>query len=229
LTVDHPPHFGAVIVAAGASTRFQSGSKVLAQLNGRSVLHYSLDIFTKLGAAHIVVVLGPDSRAAGEALVQEYSPQIVTTCAGGDTRTDSVRAGLDALPPEIELVAVHDAARPLASEALARRVIDEASGTGAAVPAIPVADTVVEVGERPQVETVLDRSRLRAVQTPQAFRRDWLVRCLASAETFTDEGSAMVAAGYKVSVVDGDPLNMKITWPLDLAIAEAILRDRERG
>lgn len=227
MTADHLERFGAVIVAAGASTRFQSGCKVLAPLNGRPVLLYSLDLFQRIGAAHIVVVLGPESRGGGNALAQAYSPQIVTTCTGGATRTDSVRAGLKALPAGIEFVAVHDAARPLASDALLRRVIGEAADAGAVVPAIPVADTVVSISANERVETVLDRSLLRAVQTPQAFRRDWLERCLAGTATFTDEGSALMAAGYPVRVVEGDPLNMKITWPLDLAIAEVILRERE--
>lgn len=229
MTGDHRTAFGAIIVAAGASTRFQSGSKILAPLNGVPVLRYALELFTQLDASHIVVVLGSDTLKGGSDLVNGFGHRNLTTCSGGATRTDSVRAGLADFPSEVDLIAIHDAARPLATEALAMRIIARAARSGAAVPIVPVVDTIVSITDDGQVEAPLDRSQLRSVQTPQAFRRDWLERCLDGAAAYSDEGSALRAFGYPVSVVEGDPSNMKITWPGDLAIAEAILRQREGG
>ncbi|MEX2314906.1 MAG: 2-C-methyl-D-erythritol 4-phosphate cytidylyltransferase, partial [Thermomicrobiales bacterium] len=120
-------------------------------------------------------------------------------------------------------VVVHDAARPLVTAALAQRVIDAALASGAAVPVVPVSDTLHTVSPDGTLAATLDRSNLRAAQTPQVARRDWLEHACRVAAGTTDEGGLLTAAGYPVTLVDGDPGNLKITWPEDLALAEAIL------
>jgi 2-C-methyl-D-erythritol 4-phosphate cytidylyltransferase len=176
----------------------------------------------------LVLVLGPHTIERGMQLVATLGLPTIAVCVGGDTRAESVRRGIEALDEDITLVAVHDAARPLATRDLTRRVLAAARETGAAVPVIPVADTIHVPDDGGRIAQVLDRSRMRAAQTPQIARRDWLEAAYARADGRTDEGGLLFAAGYPVALVDGDPDNLKITWPRDLAIAEALLAERER-
>jgi 2-C-methyl-D-erythritol 4-phosphate cytidylyltransferase len=137
--------------------------------------------------------------------------------AGGGTRSDSVRRGLDVVPKNATIICVHDAARPFANEDDFARVISAvADGADGAVPAIPVADTIKVVDETGQVMRTPPRGSLRAVQTPQAFRADVLRRAHASLGEGTDDASLVEAEGGKVVVVDGDVLNRKITTRDDL-------------
>jgi 2-C-methyl-D-erythritol 4-phosphate cytidylyltransferase len=138
-----------------------------------------------------------------------------------------VRAGLAALTVACTHVAVHDAARPLVTATLVERVIKAALGDGAAVPVVPVGDTLHVISLEGTILSTPDRSGLRAAQTPQVARRDWLERAYRVADGTTDEGGLLHAAGYPVRLVDGDPTNLKITWPADLALAEALLATRE--
>jgi 2-C-methyl-D-erythritol 4-phosphate cytidylyltransferase len=131
-----------------------------------------------------------------------------------------VRAGLAAVPADVDVVLVHDAARPVPLPGVWHRVLDAIdAGADAAVPAIPVADTLREVGG-----STVDRSRFVAVQTPQAFRAAALRDAHAGEPEGTDDASLVEAAGGRVVVVDGDPANIKITTPLDLTIAEVLCR-----
>jgi 2-C-methyl-D-erythritol 4-phosphate cytidylyltransferase len=165
----------------------------------------------------VVVVVPPDEAWDG--------PPVAAAVAGGATRTDSVRAGLAAVPEGAEIVVVHDAARPLAPVTLFAAVIDAVrAGADGAVPALPVPDTVKRVAEG-RVVTTLDREGLVAVQTPQAFRADVLRAALAGGAQGTDDAALVEAAGGKVVVVPGDPLNLKITTPYDLARAGWIMRE----
>jgi 2-C-methyl-D-erythritol 4-phosphate cytidylyltransferase len=123
-------------------------------------------------------------------------------------------------------VAIHDAARPLVSAELFRRVFAAARRTGAAVPSVPLSDTVVTVDADGNVASTPDRETLRAVQTPQVARRDWLEHAFAEFCDGTDEGSLLVRAGYPVATVDGDASNIKLTRPFDLALAELLLGQR---
>jgi 2-C-methyl-D-erythritol 4-phosphate cytidylyltransferase/2-C-methyl-D-erythritol 2,4-cyclodiphosphate synthase len=147
---------------------------------------------------------------------------------GGATRQASVRAGLEALAPQKpDIVLVHDAARPFASAALVARAIDAAQKTGAAVPALPVTDTVKSVDRQGFVEATLDRKKLRTVQTPQAFAFAALLEAHRKAaalgrEDFTDDASLAEWAGMKVAVFDGEPGNIKITSADDFARVEAM-------
>jgi 2-C-methyl-D-erythritol 4-phosphate cytidylyltransferase len=219
-----PPAVGVVIVAAGSGVRFGDAGKALAPLAGRPLLTWSLSLFASLQEVReIVVVAGEHTIEQCRALISDRCLRDTKVVRGGQTRTDSVRAGVSALGREIEFVAVHDAARPLVSAPLVQRVIDAALITGAAVPAIPVSDTLHVVGPAETIASSPDRDSLRAAQTPQVARRDWLAHALQAAAGTTDEGALLHAAGYPVALVGGDPRNVKITWPADLALAEALL------
>ena len=143
--------------------------------------------------------------------------------AGGDTRSDSVRAGLDAVPETAGVVVVHDAARPLATSALFDAVIEAVQrGADAAVPGLPLTDTVKRI-DGTQVEETVDRAHLVTVQTPQAFRADVLRRVHSAGGHATDDAALVEASGGKVVVVPGEPRNIKITDQTDLLIAAALL------
>jgi 2-C-methyl-D-erythritol 4-phosphate cytidylyltransferase len=158
---------------------------------------------------------------------QWQPPPAVRVTTGGATRSDSVRAGLACVPADADVVVVHDAARPLASPTLFARVIAAVrDGADAAVPALPIADTVKRVSDGVVVETV-SRDDLVAVQTPQAFRRDALERAHAGAAIDTDDAALVERDGGKVVVVDGDPRNFKVTLPEDLALARVLLEDEQ--
>jgi 2-C-methyl-D-erythritol 4-phosphate cytidylyltransferase len=220
-------HLGAVIVAAGSGTRFGATNKVFAPLGDKPLLHYALELFTsRRDVAKLVVVLGPHTLATGQALVNRLGLEQVTLCLGGATRTESVRRGVCALGADCGLIAVHDAARPLASQDLVTRVVAAARVAGAAVPAVPVGDTVHVAGPEGVVLTTPERTMLRAAQTPQVARRDWLLEALERAAAMTDEAGLLAAAGFPVTIVDGEPANIKITRPEDLALAEVLLRMR---
>ncbi|HEX5165970.1 MAG TPA: 2-C-methyl-D-erythritol 4-phosphate cytidylyltransferase [Thermomicrobiales bacterium] len=223
-----PATLGVVIVAAGSGVRFGDAGKALASLAGRPLLSWSLALFDSLPETHeIVVVAGSHTLDSCTALLTTASLAHVTVVEGGATRTASMLAGLAALSDQVSHVAVHDAARPLVTVALAQRVIAAAVATGAAVPVIPVRDTLHVVSAEGRIAATPDRATLRAAQTPQVARRDWLLAAGRSAAGSTDEGGMLHAAGYPVALVEGDPDNLKITWPQDLALAEALLAARK--
>jgi len=204
-----------IVVAAGSGSRF-GRPKQYEELAGRPVLDWSV------AAAHAaaggpgdgVVVVVPPERAG------ESASGADTVVGGGDTRSTSVRAGLAAVPGDADVIVVHDGARPLAGAELFARVVGAVrDGADAAVPAVDVTDTL-----RHRSGRAVDRNGLVAVQTPQAFRAAALRRAHDSEPEATDDASLVEAAGGKVVVVEGSPANLKITRPVDLAIAEALLR-----
>ncbi len=222
------PALGVVIVAAGSGVRFGDTGKALAPLAGRPVLAWSLSVFVSLPiVSEIVVVAGSHTLSRCEQLLDEMRDPRLSVVSGGETRADSVRAGLTALSSACNHVAVHDAARPLVTAALVERVIDAALADGAAVPVVPVGDTLHVISSDGTIHSTPDRGGLRAAQTPQVARRDWLERAYGVADGTTDEGGLLHAAGYPVRLVDGDPANLKITWPADLVLAETLLAARE--
>jgi 2-C-methyl-D-erythritol 4-phosphate cytidylyltransferase len=201
----------AIVVAGGTGERFGERKQYL-PLGGSRVLDWSL----RAASEHCdgVVLVVPEDRAG------HSEPLATVVVAGGATRSASVRAGLAAVPADADLIVVHDAARPVPVPEVWRRVQEAvAAGADAAVPAIPVADTLREVGGG-----TVDRSRFVAVQTPQAFRASALREAHAGGLDGTDDASLVDAAGGRVVVVDGDPANVKITTPLDLTIAEVLCR-----
>ena len=216
-------------MAAGEGRRF-GGPKQLQPLGGRRMIDWAFDAAAAAGHG-VVVVAAADQVAAlaggrdGRGGLGAGSDVEVVVAAGGATRSESVRAGLAATPAAADVIVVHDAARPLAGGALFAAVIG-AVGAGAdgAVPAVAVTDTV-----RHTQQGALDRSLLRAVQTPQAFRADTLRRAHAGGGEATDDATLVEAAGGVVRLVSGEPDNLKITTPGDLALAEALLAASRRS
>lgn len=222
---------GAIVAAAGLGTRLGRGSKALVELNGRTALARAVELCLSLDEITRVVVVGPPARLEmAEREVAALGPRKpVVVRPGGDTRQQSVRVGLKALEG-CDYVLVHDAARPMASAALVRRVIAAAIQTGAAFPGLPPRDAVKRVEGGRLVEN-LDRSRLVLAQTPQGFRYALLERAhyeAADAGLVGDDDAQLVAAvGHDVAVVAGEPTNVKLTTPEDLQLLEALLRERE--
>jgi 2-C-methyl-D-erythritol 4-phosphate cytidylyltransferase len=167
----------------------------------------------------IVIVAPPGWEEPAILLAEELACSKVHSCvAGGETRADSVRAGLAEVPDEALVVLVHDAARPLVSEAVIERVLASLSdGWDGAVPGLPLADTLKRVGPDGRIEETVSRDGLRAVQTPQAFPADVLRRAAAAGGEATDCASLVEAAGGRVKVVEGDPRLLKVTTTDDLA------------
>jgi 2-C-methyl-D-erythritol 4-phosphate cytidylyltransferase len=208
---------GVVLVAAGSGERF-GRPKASVRLAGRTLLEWSAAAFE--GFSDRVLVLRPEDlegcRLPGWKAV-----------AGGARRRDSVAAGLDALDPATETVLIHDAARPLVSAEVVSRVAAALASSDAVVPGVPVSDTIKRVKGSRVVETP-DRAALVAVQTPQGYRLDLLRRALAASEAdATDEAGLIEALGEAVTVVPGDPANLKVTREIDLEIAEILARRGE--
>ena len=222
---------GAIVAAAGLGTRLGRGAKALVELNGRTALARAVALCLALDEISRVVVVGPPSRMElAEREVAALAPaKPVVVRPGGDTRQLSVRAGLKALEG-CDYVLVHDAARPMASAALVRRVIAAAVQTGAAIPGVPPRDAVKRV-EGGRLVDSLDRNKLVLAQTPQGFRYALLERAhfqAADAGLVGDDDAQLVAAaGYAVAVVPGEPTNVKLTTQEDLEVLEALLREQE--
>lgn len=215
----------AIVVAAGSGERFGDRAKVLTTIGGRPMLWYALNTLNSVDVVtQLVVVAGEHTFPEISSLVRQSGFRSVIVCRGGAERQDSVRAGLAEVQDGIDFVLVHDGARPFAGVDLMRCVIDTAFETGAAVPAISPGDTMYSVDDHGNALAVVDRQFIRSVQTPQVARRLWLDNALEDdAGPFTDEGSALIARGYPVTVVPGSPENIKITYSADVIVAEAIL------
>lgn len=202
-----------VVVAAGSGRRF-GGAKQYADLAGRRVLDWSVDAARSIADGVVLVV-------AAEA-ADDVEPAVDVVVVGGDTRSGSVRAGLDAVPADAGVILVHDAARPLATHGLFRAVTDAVlSGADVAVPVVSVVDTITDRHGDP-----VDRDALRAVQTPQGFAADALRRVHAAAPEATDDATLVVAGGGRLRQVQGERWNLKITEAEDLVVAEALLEAR---
>jgi 2-C-methyl-D-erythritol 4-phosphate cytidylyltransferase len=223
----------AIIAAAGSGTRLGMGSKALLSLNGKTLLARAVELFDALDEIGRIVVVAPPGR---EEFVRRQVEALrpskpVLVCPGGETRQQSVRAGLAALG-SCDYVLVHDAARPLASPALVRRVLAAAVESGAAIPGVAPRDAVKRVEGGRLVES-MDRSRLVLAQTPQGFRFHLFERAHFEAAdaglTGDDDGQLVAAVGHPVAVVEGEPTNIKLTVEEDLQLLEAILRRQEAG
>lgn len=201
----------AVVVAGGSGSRF-GGLKQFSALGGRSVIDWAV---AGLGCPGRSVVVVPADQVDG---VQIEDAMVV---AGGSTRSASVREGLASLPPTADRVLIHDGARPLATPELVGRVVAALDGADGAVPVVPVTDTIRTIEGEPA-----DRSNFVAVQTPQGFWLSAIRDALGDAEEATDDATLVTRAGGRVVHVDGDPSNLKVTVPDDLAVAEAILARR---
>ncbi|GAA3837514.1 2-C-methyl-D-erythritol 4-phosphate cytidylyltransferase [Streptomyces phyllanthi] len=228
-----------MIPAAGRGVRLGPGApKALRALNGTPMLIHAVRAMAASRAVSLVIVVAPpDGTAEVKTLLDAHALPERTdflVVPGGETRQESVRLGLDALPPGIDIVLVHDAARPLVPVDTVDSVIEAVrDGAPAVVPALPLADTVKQVeqggaaGEPEPVVATPDRSLLRAVQTPQGFDRETLLRAHEVVTgNVTDDASMVEQLGLRVVVVPGHEEAFKVTRPLDLVLAEAVLARR---
>ncbi len=216
---------GALLLAAGSGRRLGTGRpKALVPLAGRPLVAWSADLLASLpeiGPLVLVVPPGPEGEEVARASGLLARARVVV---GGMRRRDSVWAGLDALGG-VPVVLVHDAARPLVTAELAKRVLEAARTSGAAVPGIAVADALVRAVEGVTGEEI-PRDGLFGIQTPQGFETTLLLEAHTAAPAdwdAVDDGAMARAVGRTVRLVEGDPSNLKITWPLDITRAEAIL------
>ena len=210
-----------MVVAAGSGSRFGGEPKQFRPLHGAPLLAWSCGTFSRQRGISEIVVVVPDRIA--ECPPKWLSGLAGTVVAGGDTRRESVTRGLAALSGRHATVLVHDGARPFATPGLIDRVLS-AVGEFAAIPGLPLTDTVKMVDAGDRVLSTLDRERLRTVQTPQGFALKLLRELHSSAELrgtrATDDAYLAELAGVPVRIVDGSSLNLKVTTPDDLALAE---------
>jgi 2-C-methyl-D-erythritol 4-phosphate cytidylyltransferase len=226
------PLSAAVIVGGGLGSRF-GGDKLSIPIAGMPLLAWSLRAFEETPAITSIVIVAPKG---GEEKFREIAAaagitKLVAIVTGGSYRHDSVSRGLAevmGISPAIELVAIHDAARPLVSPELITRCLSAAATSGASAAAVPVSDTLHHADQEQCAARTVDRTGLWAMQTPQVFRADRLTRLLLEADPGkpTDEVSVVLAAGWRVPFVENLESNIKITWPEDFAVAEALLKNR---
>ena len=221
---------GAIVVAAGSSTRMEGVDKTFAPLLGSPLITHTLDRFEECPqVSEIVLVLAAASLNFGRSLVQERGYRKVShVCAGGARRQDSVKAGLDALQP-CRWVMVHDGARPGLDGALLQRGIEAAAASpdGAAIAGVPVKDTIKVVAPDGRVTDTPPRETLWAAQTPQIFAYDLLCRAYTEFHgDATDDAMMVEALGFQVTLFPGSYENLKVTTPEDMAVMEVVLRGR---
>ena len=226
------PYCAAVVAAAGSSSRMGGVNKLLLPLDGMPVLVHTLTALQRSQRVdEIVIATREEDLVEISRLCREYGiEKCRKVIRGGESRVHSVYLACLEASTEAELLAVQDGARPLVTPNVIDRVIEAAGRCSAAAPAVPVKDTVKTVQADGSVVTTLDRSALRAVQTPQVFEADLLKAALQAAleqnAPITDDCSAVEALGKVVFLVDGDEENLKITTPVDMIFAEAILQRR---
>jgi len=227
--MSRPDRTAAILVAAGRGLRAGAGGpKQYREIGGQTVIYRAMEAFCNHPQIFAVQpVLNPADAAIFNEAVSglRHAPP----ANGGATRQASVHAGLEALTgAKPDIVLIHDAARPFVNAAVISRAIEAASRTGAAVPAIPVADTIKIVDDTGNVEATPERARLRIAQTPQAFRYDVILDAHRRAardgrSDFTDDAALAEWAGLTVATFEGDPANMKLTTPEELVLEEARL------
>ena len=218
-----------IIVAGGSGTRFGARMpKQFLELGGMPVLMRTIRAFgeNRDGSFDVIVTLPRGQMELWRELCVKHSFDVPhRVVAGGETRWHSVKNALDSVDDvaSVDVIAVHDGVRPLASAELIGRVLDAARRDGAAIPVVALNDSVRQVDDGGS--HALDRSSLRAVQTPQAFDARLLMEAYGQPfdPTFTDDASVVERYGHRVTLVEGDPVNLKITRPMDLALAEYLL------
>lgn len=214
-----------IVLAAGSGRRFGGSPKQFELLGDVRIIDRSLAV-SRAAADHVVVVLPPGQESEGISLMESGAADVAVT--GGSERADSVRAALAVIDEDAAVIVVHDAARPLASAELHQAVVAAVhAGADAVIPAIPVTDTIKRIEHDGAgysvVADTLDRSTLVSVQTPQAFRAEVLRDAHATSAGATDDAALVEAIGATVVVIDGEPTNIKITGPNDIAIAAILL------
>jgi 2-C-methyl-D-erythritol 4-phosphate cytidylyltransferase len=226
----------AVLVAAGRSLRMGGGSerKPFIDLAGRTVLEHVCAAFDQASSVAEIVIVGCAEdldRIRKLAASSRSMGKVRRVVAGGEARSDSVAAGVEAADRSLALLAIHDVARPLVTPDLVERAIAVAALRGAAVVAVPVTDTIKISSDGERAESTLDRGVLWSAQTPQVFRadlfRELLDRARKDGYRPTDDAALHETYVGPVPIVQGDPSNWKLTWPGELALAAAVLRERE--
>jgi 2-C-methyl-D-erythritol 4-phosphate cytidylyltransferase len=229
------PSFAVILPAAGKSSRFHDREKkVFANLDGRAIWLHSAERFvTRDDVCQTLIVVAPDDQ---ETFRRRYGANLafmnVQIANGGRERFDSVANALALVKAEAEFVAIHDAARPCLTAALIDAVFAEAVKTGAAMLAVPVSDTLKRADDKNKVKETVPRQGLWMAQTPQVFRRDWLVAAYADRAKYgkeiTDDAQLVEAAGHPVHLVPGLSTNVKVTTKEDLYLADAVLKSRPK-
>lgn len=221
---------GVAVPAAGSGQRMGGARKPFLELGGRPVLMHALEPFlADPRVVAVAVALAAPDAAAPPAWLTGMDSRI-RVVAGGATRAESVRRALAALPGDLDVVAVHDAARPLVTPEVVARCIDVAALGEGAVAGCPAVDTMKEVGPEALVVGTPDRRRLWHAHTPQVFPADALRRAYEGGlEGATDDASLVERTGLRVRMVEGGTVNLKVTRPEDLVLAEALLRSRSEA
>jgi 2-C-methyl-D-erythritol 4-phosphate cytidylyltransferase len=218
-------HKYAVIVAAGSGTRFGGEvPKQFQEIRGKSLLWHSVNAFQKtFNDIRLIIVLPSGLTHYGDDLLADFPDSKMTITTGGDTRFQSVKNGLEFVT-EDSIVSVHDAVRCLVSPALIQRVYETAEEKGNAIPAISSNDTVrFETGSEFKL---VDRKKVKMIQTPQAFRSEILKKAFLQEfdEAFTDEATVVENAGFQIFLTEGEETNIKVTHPADLKFAELFFK-----
>ncbi len=226
--------FAVILPAAGKSSRFGGREKKpYVGLDGRPIWIRTAELFVnRPDVAQVLLVISPEDR---ELVQSRYAANLmfmdVAVVDGGAERFESVANALVRVRPEIDFVAVHDAVRPCTPTPLIDAVFAAATRDGAALPGVAVTDTLKRVDDKLRVVETISRTDLWQVQTPQAFRRDWLVDAYARranlGRSITDDAQLVEAAGHSVRIVPGSPFNLKITTGDDLRLAVQFLKLRE--
>lgn len=222
--------FAVILPAAGRSSRFRDNSykKPFAPLANKAIWLHSAERF--LGRDDVfqtILIIASEDR---EPFFFKFGANIailgIEVIGGGTERADSIEAALKHLKPEAEFVCVHDAARPCLADAWIDAIFAAAEKTGAAIPAVPVANTLKRVGADHKIEETVSRENLWEAQTPQVFRRELLLEAYAKRDGFaaTDDAQLVERIGHPVTVVPGSPINIKITTKEDQRLAEQLLR-----
>lgn len=227
-------HVTAIIVAAGEGTRIGGQvPKSFLPIGGRPLVLRTLDrFFSAEGVENVILVVADDQLRQSQTLIQgdpNLSHREWVLQAGGASRQESVRRGLEKLDSDCEIVAIHDGARPFVSSSLIKRCCDEAYRIGAVVTGVPVRNTIKVVSDEYWVQSTPARNTLWEVQTPQVFRKDLIVKAydwgLRQAIEATDDAMLVERIGQPVFLLEGERTNIKITVPEDILLAEALLRD----
>lgn len=224
-----------IIPAAGQSKRFgDQPKKPFVNLDGRPVFLRTLEYFVnRSDVVQTILAVSPEDY---EEAKRKYGANLgfmgVQLVEGGQERHDTVARALEKVKPEAELVAVHDAARPCVTDEMIDAVFAQAARSGAAILASPVRATLKRVGASKTIDGTVSREGLWEAQTPQVFRKDWLVEAYArrdqAPDVITDDAQLVELLGHRVSVVESDLSNIKITAPGDIRLAEAILKNRPK-
>lgn len=227
------PKIGIVIAGAGSSARYGMGDKLLENLQGMPVFLHSIKEFYSLSSpGNLILVTRAEKIVKYRQLAEKFLPGLnIKYVSGGATRGESVLNGVKALETDCEIVAIHDAARPLSTAEFLQKLIDSAQKHGAVIAARRENDSLKRVNEAGEIIDAPDRNGIWKAETPQLFRLDWLLDAYyrkPADKNFTDDAEVLRAAGYTVRVLQVDHINPKLTYSEDLELVRALLSNSLR-